>query len=240
MKIVACVRTLNEEASILRFIKSYISWVDAILVADGGSQDKTVEIAESMPLVKVRPFHYYINGENGYFRNPQNKHINFLLDWAAEENADWIIFDDCDCFPNWMLQQSARHIMESTDKKAIMAYRMYIYGEDKWFPRLNEPGQSIWAWRTGVCRAIETSTDDEEWHMRIPYPPKEVSLFLDWPLALLHRAYPNEKVVGQKLSFYRGSGQVPTMQHPKRFGGELEDLPAWASETPLSSEPDDA
>jgi glycosyltransferase involved in cell wall biosynthesis len=229
VKIAACVRTLNEEENILRFIKSYISWVDLILVADGGSEDKTVEIAKSMPLVEVRPFHEWIECGKGVFRNPQNRHINFLMDWAQEEGADWICFDDCDCAPNWMLQKSARQIMEATDKLAIMVYRMYLYGDDQWFPKLNEPGQSIWAWRSGVCRALEDTTDTEECGVRIPYPPPAKSLFLDFPLALLHRGWPNEEVVHRKMNFYRTTRGID-MQHPLEFGGPPENLPAWASE----------
>ena len=34
----------------------------------------------------------------------------FLIDWAEEEGADWIIFDDCDCIPNYKMKKLGRLI----------------------------------------------------------------------------------------------------------------------------------
>ncbi len=51
MKIIATTRTKNEEENIERFCRSYIDTglADLVLIADGGSDDDTVAIAESVP-----------------------------------------------------------------------------------------------------------------------------------------------------------------------------------------------
>ncbi len=54
--IIAMVRTRNEEMNIGAFCESYQGIADKILVADGGSNDDTVEIALGYPKVKVRNF----------------------------------------------------------------------------------------------------------------------------------------------------------------------------------------
>ena len=88
MKIVATCRTLNEEKNIERFCMSY-TWVDKVLIADGGSTDRTKEIANLFYNVEVRDFSERVE-RNGVWRNPHGKHINFLIDWAKEEGA-WIV-----------------------------------------------------------------------------------------------------------------------------------------------------
>ena len=37
-----------------------------------------------------------------------------MIEWAKAEEADWIIFDDCDCVPTKALQLDARGILEDT------------------------------------------------------------------------------------------------------------------------------
>ena len=86
MKIVAMVRTRNEENNIERFCRSY-DWVDEILVADGGSTDSTVKLACSFSNVRVRSFLGRTLMDNNLWRNPAGEHINFLIEWAEELDA---------------------------------------------------------------------------------------------------------------------------------------------------------
>jgi len=74
---VALVRTKNEERNIERFCFSY-SLADAVLVADGGSTDNTIEIANSFHNVKVKHYKEKLI-RNELWRNPHGKHINFYL-----------------------------------------------------------------------------------------------------------------------------------------------------------------
>ncbi len=55
MKIGVLVRTLNEAHRIGQFCEAY-KLADRILVADGGSEDNTVSIAESFKNVEVKKF----------------------------------------------------------------------------------------------------------------------------------------------------------------------------------------
>src|SRR5690349_6931588 len=103
MKICVAVRVRDEERNIERFCANY-AWADSILIADGGSQDKTKELALQYPNVKIRDFHEQVLMKHKMVRNPHGQHLNFLIDWAfAEDGADWIIMDDADCFPNYMV-----------------------------------------------------------------------------------------------------------------------------------------
>ena len=56
MKIVVIVRTKNEGLNMGRFCTNYRDCADLILVADGGSEDHTVDIAKCFANVKVRDF----------------------------------------------------------------------------------------------------------------------------------------------------------------------------------------
>lgn len=226
MKIVTIVRARNEERNIERFIRCYQDWVDLILVADGGSEDRTVEIASQFDKVKVRAFDELV--EYGkIWRNPGGRHINFLIDWAEqEENADWLILDDCDCFPTQALQTDGRHLIETSPHNYIYFNRLYIYHKTHYFPRLNKAGTSLWSWRAGLLKADEVVFAAGFSSLR--EVRKESRLELAFPYAGLHCFAPDDEEIERKLRFYRDSGFSPNMLHPLKFGGPLEPLPDWA------------
>lgn len=224
MKIIVTARTRNSANEIERFCQSY-QWADYIFLADGGSEDDTINIAHEQMRTFIIPFYDRIEMNNGLWRNPHGSHINFLIEWAKGEDADWIIFDDVDCVPNKLLQNEGRGILENTEKRAVMAFRMYIKGKDQWFPKMNEPGQSLWAWRP-FLQEIWASESDPAAHDIKGIP--DDALKLDFPLALLHYFYPDEETMDKKLDFYRKSGQHPNIQHPMDSFGKLDKLPEWA------------
>lgn len=234
MKIIATVRTRNEESNIERFCMSY-QWADSILVADGGSDDRTVEIASRMPNTQVRGFHIRIPMRNGLWRNPHGAHINYLIDWATEEGADWIIFDDCDCFPNALLKRDGRWMMETTKSSYINAVRLYAYGKDQHFRKLAQPvhdgvwSPSAWAWRASTGWRFKEDHPEKLQEMIYPAPVDQ-SLDLLPPYCLVHHPWPTNEAVEKKLNYYRLSYEVPNMLHPLEFGGALEPLPDWAEE----------
>lgn len=230
MKVIATTRTLNEEKNVGRFIESY-DWVDEVLIVDGGSEDNTVSIVNDYNYAYVRTFHERVEMDNGYWRNPQGKHINTCIDWAIEREADWIIFDDCDCFPNALLKEQGRDILLDSPADVIFIVRLYLWGKDKHFPKLAKPtGEwcpSIWAWRADT--KIRASEKDPLIHdLSVREKPDLPQLQLLPPYCLLHYYCPDEETTERKLKKYRESGQHPTLLHPLEAGGELESLPEWA------------
>lgn len=237
MKIVATTRTKNEEENIERFCRAYIDTglADLVLIADGGSDDDTVAIAESVPNVKVGEYSGQIFGVSGSnWRNPHGEQMNYVFDWATEEGADWIIFDDCDCVPNYMLKENGRRILEQSDHNFAFAVRLYFWGESQWFPGLSKDRDgewmtSLWAWRAHFgFRASEADPWSHEFIKSMLYPPEDnQQLNILPPLALLHRPWPTEEKADAKREFYRAIGQHPKMKHPTEFGGQLEAIPEW-------------
>jgi len=227
MKIVTLVRTRNEERNIERFIRCYQDWVDLILVADGGSEDNTKELAGQFKKVKVRDFKERVECENNIWGNPEGKHINFLIDWAEkEEEADWLIRDDCDCFPTKALQADGRRLIETSPHNYIYFNRLYTYHQTHYFPKLNRPGTSLWSWKAGLLRADDV--DFAAGFSSLREVRKGSRLELSFPYAGLHCFAPDDGEIERKLRFYRDSGLSPTMLHPLDFGGKLELLPDWA------------
>jgi glycosyltransferase involved in cell wall biosynthesis len=241
MKIISIVRTLNEERNIARYCETHQDIADEIFIADGGSEDKTIEIAKTYPNVKIKPFTERMELENGLWRNPDWKHINFLIEWAESENPDWIIFNDCDTTPNKELQKDTRTLLEETDKSIVMTVSLFLFGEGLHFPHLAKPGKHIeyqpgmWGWRRSeqiravgetlvphflFARAanLENSLDFD----------KEDCLRLMPPYCRLHRNCQTEELTKKRVNYYRESGLIPGMVDPMNFGGGLEPLPEWA------------
>ena len=238
MKIVVAVRTRNEEENIARFCQGY-QWADKILVADGGSRDKTKEIASGFPNVSVRDYDVYVEMDNGIKRNPHGSHLNFLIDWAfIGEEADWIIVDDADCFPNRFVKEGARQIMESASEDFIYITRLYLWKKQGHFPDLAKPNESpdyvpsIWAWRRGAGMKFRADrVNREESHQELVFIPSDDRILkLMPPYALLHCPWQTDEMVEKKLAFYRLSGQIKNMLHPLQFGGDIEFLSEWAKE----------
>jgi len=230
MKVIATVRTLNEQNNIGNFCHSYKNIADKVLVADGGSTDNTVQIAKSFPNVEVRDFKKRVKLFKSYWRNPHGEHINFLIDWAIDEGADWIIFDDCDCLPNYALKNDARTIFKITEHDFVFVTRLYLWGTDKHFPKMakitGDWTPSLWAWRANLdFRASETDPLRHEFTLDISKVDKEN---LMPPYCLLHYFVPTPEIASRKLQWYRESGQHLGMKPQLETGGELSPLPEWA------------
>jgi glycosyltransferase involved in cell wall biosynthesis len=220
-KIIVTVRTLNEQLNIERFCQSY-TWVDEIIVADGGSTDDTLSIVRKFDNTKLYHFTEKIYSKD-VWSNPRGKHINFLFERAKFHEADWIIFDDCDCVPTVDLQECARKILSKSDKEMVFAYRMYIYGQDHYAPELNIPGQSLWAWRSNVN--VRAKEDNPLWFdMAIPDASVH-KLFA--PFSLLHYCWQSEEEIKRKNEFYLNTGELPYPMNPLAQY-EFVPLPEWA------------
>ena len=231
MVVTVTLRTLNEAKHIARFCQSY-AWADHIIIADGGSTDNTLEIAATYKNVTIYHFDERVE-MNGVWRNPEGRHLNFLMDRAQETHPDWIVHDDADSALTIALQEEARSIFEKSEAQYILLPRLYIRGTTQWYPRLTGGPQGYlnpdwfgyWAFRADVghrwFEANPWSPDHN--HMDLGpfkreyhYPPK----------ALLHYFLIDDEAARRKFTLYRAANMVT----PRWFEelGPLEELPEWA------------
>lgn len=224
MKIIACTRALNEERNIAHFCAGY-DWADMVLVADGGSTDGTVEIANLFPNVWVREFAVRVPVGKGWM-NPEPQHMNFTVEWAEEEGADWIIYDDADGWPNPALKRDARAILEGVKQPGVYLYRFYLWGQDEYFPKYNV-NTSVWAWRPSVwhVRWEEATQFNFETHIHGLQSKKALHLEAP-PYCLLHNFAPDEAAVQIKLERYAGWG-FPQIHPLASIYAPPEALPEW-------------
>lgn len=229
MKIIVIVRTKNEETTIEKFCSAY-QWANRILVADGGSTDSTIEIAQRQPKTFVRKFNKTIPLNNGIVRNPSGEHINYLIEWASLYKPEWIIFDDCDCTPNSELIRNGRHILETTTKNYVFATRLFLWGETEHFPVLAKPygdwSPGLWAWRRSTCLTFKTNYTNHTHELMKKIPEEDVEMLMP-PYCLLHRPWPTEEATAKKVKYYRTSGELPIYEHPLSVY-KKESLPEWA------------
>ncbi len=195
---------MNEEKNIQTFCQAY-GFSDLILVADGGSTDRTVELAEQFSYVKVRPFKYRVHLPDGSFYNPEPKHFNFLLTWAEVERADWIIYDDCDSRPGRSLRRDARKILAGTYEGTVLVNRVYMWGQEQFFPDLTTGG-GPWAWRPGRSIRANESKDN---FFETTVPIVESGLTLTYPpYMLIHNFHPDkEQSMNERIKKYQNWGQ---------------------------------
>jgi glycosyltransferase involved in cell wall biosynthesis len=239
-KIVVLVRTRDEEHRIAKFCNAYKS-ADLVLVADGGSLDRTKKIAQTFDNVVVRDYPGRVQMNNGLWRNNDADHVNWLIKWSKEYDPDWVILDDCDMVPNRLMKREYRKIFAKTDCDYVMATKLYLWGKDQHFPYMAKPGAghtewepSLWAWRG----------NQDFWMVDVPpaftfrigkldvkdlhFDAKTLDIFP--PCCLLHYSWDDPERVEKKVKFYRESGLIPTMAYPLQFAWPLEPLPSWAKD----------
>lgn len=228
IKIAVMCCTLNEERNIERYCEVYSRFADNILICDGGSIDLTVKLAERFQ--KVRVVHFKEQMELGGFRwNPKGKQHNFGYAAAMEHDPDWMITDECDSIPTLELQKNIRSIMKTYDDFGMIGvHRLYLVGDDKYYPDLSFRGHFGWAHQP---RKIDARYDESD-HLlnRRPLVPKPDTWHtLDSPYVLLHYGWPDEETVDFKTRLYRAVGELPF--HGKaipRNAGNRSPLPEWA------------
>jgi glycosyltransferase involved in cell wall biosynthesis len=235
MKIVVIVRARDEEHRIGKFCESYKD-ADQIIVSDGGSEDRTVEIASGYPNVILSPFLERTELNHRFWRNNDSDHVNHLIREANKLKPNWIIFDDADCRPNYLLRQDYRSILEKSDKDYIMAVRIYFWGTDQYFPRMSSPGgqlePSLWAWRGSLD--FWTINNPPAYFFRVGDKKTEdmatdaTSLFP--PYCLLHYSWDSPDRVEHHIKNYRDSGFMPGYDSPLQFAGSLSPLEEWMRE----------
>lgn len=237
MKIVVIARTRNESRNIERFCSAY-QWADRILIADGKSEDDTVLLAQRFNNVSTRPFWQMVMMDNGVIRTPHGEHLNFLIDWAIDVGADWIIHDDVDCFPNYLVKRDVRNLIgiHADYFDFIYLTRLYLYKDQGHFPKMAQPikrgkwEQGLWAWSSRSGFRFRENIPVTEHQQPVWDIPNEKIHRIEPPYCLLHCPWQDDEMIERKLSFYRKSGEVPNMRHPMETGLSLEPLPEWARE----------
>lgn len=121
MKVAVVVLTLNEEPNIKRCLEQFKPYVDHIVVLDGGSGDKTVEIASAIATqVKVKA----VGGIGAELHN---------YAWGlVPKNIDWTLFCDADEMFHQLFTPNIKEIIKDLENK----YRKIIAIR---FPRANLP-----------------------------------------------------------------------------------------------------
>lgn len=116
-KLSVAIATYNEEDSIGRCLKSLQEWIDEIVIVDGASQDKTVEVAKQFGAkvtVSDNPPMFHINKQKAIDRATG--------DWILQLDADEVVSDE--------LQKEILDVVKDTSKNypAVNGY---------WIPRKN-------------------------------------------------------------------------------------------------------
>lgn len=227
--VVMCV-VLNEERNIERYCRVYSRIANKIVICDGGSTDRTVELAKRFPKTDVVHFDGLMDFD-GHPWTPLGEHHNFAYEAAVKHEPDWIITDECDSLPTKALQDVARFALATSDRDVIGVGRVYILGKDRYFPALSLKGYFGWAHRPEYVDGHYRDTT----HLGIPrpeFPHPNTGLWnnLDEPFALLHYGWPDEETVLEKTARYRASGSLPPYGTPIPLNaGKIIDLPGWAT-----------
>ena len=227
MKIVVAARCRNEEEHVERFLHGY-SFADQIVISDGGSTDNSVKLLENRDKVKL--FHFDEEETvNGVTWNPDAPHMNFVLDKAKELDPDWLIFDDFDDVPNYLLRENARYLFEEVvDASQVNAFRLYLWGDTQFFPKMNNHFdplyRSIWAWKP---KEQDIYADMTKHHGTLVGTDDKTAYAIQLPMCLLHKSW-HPDTIQEKIKFYTAVGIQ--MQHPFIFAGEPQILPEFARE----------
>ena len=233
IKIGVIVRTRDESHRIAKFCKAYED-ADIIIVGDGGSLDNTKEIAESFSNTLVLDFPGRTQMLNNHWRNNDSDHVNWLIERANEQNLDFVLWDDCDCRPNYMARQEYRKLLEETTQDFLTIRRLYLWGLDMHFPMMAAPGASIWGWRgTQDFWTVDVppAYDFRVGATKVKNLVEQFKVLeLPYPYCLLHYSWDDAEAVKKKVQIYRESGLIPGQLHPLEFAGYLEALPEFAHE----------
>ena len=225
MKIVVAVRCYNEEKNIERFLHGY-DFADLIIASDGGSADKSVEMLTGRDKVKLLHFDQR-ETVGGQTWNPDSLHMNFVISAAEAEGPDWIILDDMDDVPNYLLREQARDILENCGHSQVNAFRLYMWGDTQYFPHMNRDFspeyRSLWAWKP---KDLNIYAHPKVRHGTILGTSADYC-GIDPPLCLLHKSW-DPDTIDAKIERYNALGLEA--HHPLVFAGEPIELPEYAHE----------
>lgn len=235
MKISVIVRTHNEEKNLEKFILSYVNWVDHILVQDDESDDVQYLFDMKFKYPKVQlDFYKGKRIEVGNItRAYQHLQLNSMIEWAESIGTDWIIMDDCDCRPNYLLKEKGKEILHypPITYKKFCVTRLYVYKDrgyihdmsykdNRWLP-------SLWAWRANQGFRF---LDNGHAGQKFCVVDDEYIVDILPPYCLLHYPWQDDEMIETKRQRYTAIyGEEYKNFDPLRFGS-LQKLPEWAKE----------
>lgn len=228
MKIVVVTRCLNGLEYIDRFARGY-DFADLIIVSDGGSTDGSLEAFKKYS--KIQTVNFGIQKIiNGYIWNPDNLHIQHAIDEGLKHDPDWIILDDLDDVPNYVLRDNARYVLENCEHHHVYAFRLYLWGSREFFPHMNRNFNldyaSMWAWQP---KKTKVWTDKSQEHGTLASDSSYIHK-LGLPMCLLHASW-HPNTIQAKVDRYNSIGLPMNhpLEHPEAYG-RPEPLPEWGVE----------
>lgn len=226
VNVVVGMRALNEELLLPVALANY-DFATFIVITDGGSTDRTKEIALADERVIWHDFKERVPGVNGGWRNPEGKHMQFLIEKCEELEPDWLWITEVDAFPNLNLQRTATAILSQLDYdgiKLLQTYLMYIAPDGQsHYPRTMQ-GPGYTAWKPGLATVDASADFDGQGRLFIA----EQGKFDTHKIASrIHLTWETEEAIAAKDKFYQ---QVHgwCFNHPDATWGPREALPEWA------------
>ncbi|MEC0239709.1 glycosyltransferase [Paenibacillus dokdonensis] len=153
MKLSLIVPVLNEETFIPLYLESAASYADEIVIVDGGSTDRTVQIIEAYQ--RHFPIRLYRMNQTGlpYTDDWNESRVrNFLIDQAV---GDWIMNLDIDELMDDRFRDVLPEIMNRTEVD-IFQFPFVNFWGSPWTLRVNSPGDERWSnditrmWRANI------------------------------------------------------------------------------------------
>lgn len=152
MKLSVAIATHNEEDNITRTLKSVYDWVDEIVIVDGESTDKTVELIKQFEETLLR------QGSGGQSKIQIFRESNQVMFHINKQKAIER------CTGEWILQLDADEVVSDELKKEIQSVIEKPSEIAYWIPRLNYflgkpltkggqyPDYTIRLYKNGVAR----------------------------------------------------------------------------------------
>lgn len=219
-------RCLNEEELLPIFLANH-QFADEIVIVDGGSTDRSEEIAIADPKVRWLEFHERVAGKRGGWRNPEGRHLNVVIDSCK---GDWLWICEVDIMPSDTLQAAIRGIVKSCAEPAVASFLYYVAprlggtlpwgGNYDYYPELIKGlGLSCWRSELGL-----TADPTEEFQPTIKFENKP-RLGVKPPHARVHLSWWTEERVAGKRAFYREVHDLKQKHPDEQF--KREPLPEW-------------
>jgi len=191
------VRCLNEEELLPLFLANH-QFADEIIICDGGSSDRSQEIATADPKVRWVDFPMRISGLQGGWRNPEGQHVNATL---QAMQGQWLWLTEMDAIPTLELQQDIVDAVRCAGYLAVASSLYYIAphrqgrGYEHYPALLKGPGMTCWH------RSLNLRADPHsDFSPIIRYEGRW--LVLQPPLARVHLSWRTEEVLRRKWHFY--------------------------------------
>jgi glycosyltransferase involved in cell wall biosynthesis len=106
----------NEEAILPYFLRHYSTFADKIIVFDGESKDRSIEILKAHPLVSVVTSSSYASHDEGMYDEPTLMKIRNRAYKASRGQADWVVIVDMDEF---LYHPDLRGLLDRYEKQGV-------------------------------------------------------------------------------------------------------------------------